>query len=237
MVVGRELSQADGIRGAGFGAGRRYFESISRAGGLPVIVPPLAELGEDVNDVLQRCDGLVLHGGGDINPRRYGQDPLSDTLYGINDLHDELEIAAVRTALQQRLPLLAICRGLQILNVACGGTLIQDLGQNEKSMASDHPGHRQTLHAVNLEPDSRTAQAMGTFQPQQCFSFHHQAIDRLGSELVVIGRSTDDVIEAIETTSDHWVVAVQWHPEDTAAEDLEQQGLFDSLVREASLRL
>ena len=237
MVVGRELSQADGIRGAGFGAGRRYFESISRAGGLPVIVPPLAELGEDLSDLLQRCDGLVLHGGGDINPRCYGQAPLTDTLYGINDLHDELEIAAVQAALQQRLPLLAICRGLQILNVACGGTLIQDLGRDEKTTASEHPGHRQTLHPVTLEPNSRTARAMGTSQPQQCFSFHHQAIDRLGSELTVIGRSTDNVIEAIETTGDHWVVAVQWHPEDTADEDLEQQGLFDSLVREASLRL
>lgn len=222
VIVGRELSKADGIRGPGFGAGQRYLESIARAGGLGVIVAPLADIEDELEALVQRCDGIVLHGGGDINPHRYGQEPTTATLYGVNDLHDAAEIAVVRSALNHDVPLLAICRGLQILNVVCGGTLIQDL---------DDPGHRQTLHPVTLAKDSHTALAMGTASPQRCHSFHHQAVDVVGAGLVVTGRSSDLVIEAVEFAEARFVVGVQWHPEDTAAEDPEQQGLFDALVR------
>jgi putative glutamine amidotransferase len=236
IVVGRELSQAEGIRGPGFGAGRRYFESITRAGGMPVIVVPIAELRPGFKDLVHRVDGVVLHGGGDINPQCYGQEPHTETLYGLNDLHDEIEIALTREVLAAKIPLLAICRGLQIVNVVCGGTLIQDLEQDFDPHIADHPNHRRMLHPVNLSPDSRVAKAMGTVVAERCQSFHHQAIDRLGSGLVVTGQSTDGVIEAVEVTGDHWGVAVQWHPEDTAADDVEQQGLFNALVREARHR-
>ena len=236
VVVGRELSQAEGIRGPGFGAGRQYFESITRAGGLPVILVPIAELCSGFKDLVQRVDGVVLHGGGDINPQRYGQEPTTDTLYGVNDLHDEIEIALVHEVLAAKIPFLAICRGLQIVNVVCGGTLVQDLEQDHAPSTTDRFNHRKTLHPVTLTPDSRVAQAMGTVVAQRCQSFHHQAIDRLGSELTVTGQSTDGVIEAVELTGDHWGVAVQWHPEDTAADDAEQQGLFNALVREAGHR-
>lgn len=222
VVVGRELSQADGIRGPGFGAGRRYLESIGRAGGLGIIVAPLADVIDDLESLVQRCDGIVLHGGGDINPHQYGQEPETSTLYGVNDLHDAVEIAVVRAAVDHDVPLLAICRGLQILNVVCGGTLVQDL---------DHPEHRKSLHPVTLTKDSRAAQAMGTASPQRCQSFHHQAIDIVGTGLVITGRSSDLVIEAVELPAARFVIGVQWHPEDTAAEDPEQQGLFDALVR------
>lgn len=234
IVVGRELAKAEGIRGPGFGAGRRYFESISRAGGLPLILAPLAELKNDLGALVQRCDGVVLHGGGDINPAAYGQEPASDALYGINDVHDSLEIALVHQILEQDIPLLAICRGLQVLNVVRGGTLVQDLHSDDAALTS-HPGHRQKLHSVTLTPESLVAAAMGTTDPQRCHSFHHQAIDIVGAGLTVTGRSSDGVIEAVEIPESRFVVGVQWHPEDTAADDPEQQGLFEALVQAARL--
>lgn len=233
IVVGRELAKAEGIRGPGFGAGRRYFESISCAGGFPLILPPIAELTDDLASLVRRCDGIVLHGGGDVNPAAYGQRPVTESLYGINDLHDALEIAVVREVLEQDRPVLAICRGLQILNVVRGGTLVQDLPADGSS-PTGHPGHRQILHAVTLTADSLAAAAMGTTEPQRCHSFHHQAIDTVGAGLTVTGRSSDGVIEAVELSGARFVVGVQWHPEDTAHEDPEQQGLFDALVRAAS---
>lgn len=230
-IVGREVSEAQGLRGPGFASGRLYLEAVARAGGLPVIVPPLdlgssrdaSALREHVAAVVSRCDGAVLHGGGDIDPRHYGQDPTTDTLYGLNDRHDRFELAFVETVLSSRTPLLAICRGLQVLNVARGGTLVQDLGP-------EHPGHRKTLHPVRLVDGSRTATAMDTVHPRNCHSFHHQAVDLVGAGLVVTGHSEDGIVEALETEDDSWTVGVQWHPEDTAAEDPEQQRLFDALV-------
>ncbi|MFM7127335.1 MAG: gamma-glutamyl-gamma-aminobutyrate hydrolase family protein [Actinomycetota bacterium] len=230
-IVGREVTEAQGLRGPGIASGRLYLEAIARAGGLPVIVPPLdigasreaPILRDHVAGIVSRCDGVVLHGGGDIDPRLYGQDPATDTLYGLNDRHDRFEVAFVDAVLASRTPLLAICRGLQVLNVARGGTLVQDLGP-------DHPGHRKTLHPVRLVAGSRVALAMDAMHPQRCHSFHHQAVDVLGAGLVVTGSSEDGIIEAVETEDDSWTVGVQWHPEDTAAEDPEQQRLFDALV-------
>lgn len=230
-IVGREVPEAKGLRGPGIASGRLYLEAIARAGGLPVIVPPLdiaasraaPTLRDHAAAVVSRCDGVVLHGGGDIDPRHYGQDPATDTLYGLNDRHDRFELAVVDAILASRTPLLAICRGLQVLNVARGGTLVQDLGP-------EHPGHRKTLHPVRLAAGSRVARAMDTVHPQRCHSFHHQAVDVLGAGLVVTGSSEDGIIEAVETEDDSWTVGVQWHPEDTASEDPEQQRLFDALV-------
>ena len=118
--------------------------------------------------------------------------------------------------------MLAICRGLQVVNVAHGGTLIQDLGTDD---------HRQKYHSVNLTPDSKVAQAIGATQAKACHSLHHQAVDTLGNGFVVAGVATDGTIEAIESTTATWYVAVQWHPEDSAAEDQQQQNLFDALIK------
>lgn len=228
-IVGREIEQAKGVRGPAYGAGRLYLESIARAGGLPVIVPPLdpgaraSTPASHIAAMVSRCDGVVLHGGGDIDPRHYGQEPTTDTLYGLNERHDLFELAFVRSVLDSGTPLLAICRGLQILNVARGGTLVQDLGEN----AVDH---RQVLHPVRLTEGSRLARAMGATHPRHCHSFHHQSIDELGAGLVITGHSDDGVVEAVESDDGSWTVGVQWHPEDTAAEDPEQQRLFDALV-------
>ncbi len=225
LIVGREITETRGLRTSGFGAGDRYQTSLVRARATPIIVPPIVDLVDDIPDLVSRCDAVVLHGGGDIDPTLYGQAPTTEHLYGLHGAHDAVERAVVRAVLEQGRPMLAICRGLQMLDVACGGTLIQHL---------DRPTHRENFHPVELVSGSRTAQAMGTDRPESCFSFHHQAIDHLGDGLVVTGRSDDGVIEAIEWTGPEWIVGVQWHPEDSADTDPQQQGLFDALVHAAS---
>jgi putative glutamine amidotransferase len=164
----------------------------------------------------------VLHGGGDIDPKHYGQSPSTPALYGINANHDEIEIAVARHALAEDIPMLAICRGLQVVNVAHGGSLIQDLGTED---------HRQKYHSVDLMPDSKLARAVGASRAEACHSFHHQAVDVVGHGFVVVGTATDGTIEAIESTTATWCVAVQWHPEDSAAADQQQQNLFDTLIK------
>jgi putative glutamine amidotransferase len=167
---------------------------------------------------------VVLHGGGDIDPSLYGQHRTAENLYGINDAHDAVELAIVRTAVDLDLPMLAICRGLQMVNVALGGTLHQDLGTD---------AHTKRFHPVELSVDSLTAAAMGSTTAHACHSYHHQAIDRVAAGLTVTGRAADGTIEGVERPSSRWLVAVQWHPEDSSADDPQQQALFDELVRRA----
>ncbi|MEZ5257881.1 MAG: gamma-glutamyl-gamma-aminobutyrate hydrolase family protein, partial [Ilumatobacteraceae bacterium] len=127
-VTGRCSDTADNVRGAAFSSGQGYSRAVAAAGGLPVIVPPIAARYEQLLDTMSRFDALLLHGGGDVDPRRYGQEPTAEQLYGIVQDHDDLEFALVDAALYLGLPVLAICRGIQVLNVALGGTLVQDLG-------------------------------------------------------------------------------------------------------------
>lgn len=223
VVVGRLSPAADGVRGAAFAAGRGYFEAVVRAGGVPLILPPIVDALGNVGRLLDRVDGVVLHGGGDVDPRRYGHEP-ADEVYGVVHEHDEVELTVVREALSRDLPMLAICRGLQILNVALGGTLVQHIGNDD---------HWFSTHAVSVEPDSRIARAVGSTRLDACHSVHHQAIDSLGAGLRVVGRADDGTPEAVEHTDRRWVVAPQWHPEDTAGTDPQQQALFDALVAHA----
>lgn len=221
-IVGRQVTAGNGIRTDGYATGELYALAITRAGGIPVVLPPITDLTPRLTDFLGRIDGIVLHGGGDIEPERYGQTRTADSLYGMNPSHDEVELAVTREAIQLDVPMLAICRGLQIVNVAQGGTLHQDLGS---------PDHTRRFHPVNLEPGSRTARAMSSTIAGACHSYHHQAIDTVGEGLRVTARAGDGVIEGVERDASRWLVAVQWHPEDSAAEDPQQQALFDELVR------
>ncbi|MBM4000147.1 MAG: gamma-glutamyl-gamma-aminobutyrate hydrolase family protein [Planctomycetes bacterium] len=217
-----------------FLAARPYVDAVRRAGGLPLLLPP----GENRLDALfTAIDGLILTGGGDIEPRRYGaeRDPRT---YGDNDERDEQELAMVPRALELALPLLAVCRGVQILNVALGGTLIQHLPDVVGNSVAHRNGLRgATTHAVAIDADSRLARTLGAARCSVA-SWHHQAIDALGNGLRVAARSTDDlVIEAVEldaSRDDAWLAGVQWHPELTAATDAVQQRLFQSLVNAAS---
>lgn len=220
-ITGRLAPAAENVRGEAFASGQRYSRAVARAGAQPVIVPPAVESFERLLDALRRFDGLILHGGGDVDPRRYGEERSAEQLYGIVPEHDELEFLLVRAALELDLPVLAICRGVQVLNVALGGTLHQDLGTED---------HWHTLHPVELESGCRTALAVGTTRPEACHSVHHQALKAVSPELRVVGRADDDTVEAVELPGARWVVGVQWHPEDTAADDPAQQGLFDALI-------
>ena len=167
----------------------------------------------------------MFHGGGDIDPRRYGQEATEESLYGIVPEHDAMELAMVSAAIDADKPVLAICRGLQILNVALGGTLVQDIGTDD---------HWHQFTTTELDAGSRIAKAMGTETPDRCHCVHHQALDRLGAGLHVVGRHASGLIHAVELDAARWVVGTQWHPEDSAAEDPQQQGLFDELIRQAT---
>ncbi len=225
VIVGRQTDDAKGVRGKPFAAGQAYFRGVERAGGIPLMLPPIPSLIDDIPALLRRVDAVVFHGGGDIDPRRYGQEAIEESLYGIVPEHDETELAMISAAIEADKPVLAICRGLQILNVAVGGTLIQDIGSED---------HWLRCTAVDLDAGSRIAKAMGTDTPERCHCVHHQALDRLGDGLRVVGRHADGIIHAVELDTARWIVGTQWHPEDSAAEDPQQQGLFDDLVRQAS---
>ena len=202
--------------------GVTYQAAIVRAGGQPVALAPIADTIADLPATLTRFDGLCLPGGPDVDPRRYGAEEIHPCVYGVDARHDEFDLALARAAIALGMPILAICRGHQVLNVALGGTLVQHLGRRGTE------DHRFRHHAVELQPGCRAALAMGTERPVG-HSVHHQAIDRVADGMVITGRADDGTIEATESV-DGWVVSVQWHPEDDAHERSEQQGLFDALV-------
>ena len=225
VIVGRLSDQAQGVRGKPFAAGQAYFRGVERAGGTPLMLPPIPGLIDQIPDLLRRVDAVVFHGGGDIDPRAYGQLASEESLYGIVPEHDAMELAMITAAIEADKPVLAICRGMQVLNVALGGTLVQDIGSED---------HWLRFTNVELDAGSRIAKAMGTDSPERCHCVHHQALDRLGDGLRVVGRHAGGEIHAVELDQARWVVGTQWHPEDSAAEDPQQQGLFDELVRQAA---
>jgi putative glutamine amidotransferase len=191
-----------------------YVRAVQRAGGLTMLIPPDPRVEEEPDQVLGLIDGLILAGGNDIDPGSYGavRDPQTRKTV---PLRDQAELALTRRAVERDLPLLGICRGMQLLNVACGGTLLQHL--------PDHVGHGAhrinpgsfdgSDHDVRLEPGSLAARAAGE-ELHSTKSHHHQGIDRVGEGLVVTGHSAlDGLPEAIEIPGKRFVLGVQWHPE------------------------
>ena len=215
--------------------GLSYMRAIERAGGLPVALPPLTS--ENVDPLLDRLSGLLLTGGPDLDPACYGAEPHPE-LGPIDHDVDVFEIALCRRADRRGIPILGICRGAQVLNVARQGSLIQHL-PDTISATIEHrqpePGDR-TTHEVRVAPDSGLAQTTGG-GPVQVNSFHHQAIDRLGVGLRPVAWAQDGVIEAVETVEGqegHFVLGVQWHAE-TLIDEAEQLALFERLVQAAAL--
>lgn len=183
-----------------------YARSVIAAGGLPVHIP----LDVDARQLVARLDGLVLSGGEDVDPRRYGQVPGPHTP-AIDPERDELELALVDAAIEAGIPLLGICRGQQVINVARGGSLVQHLepGTGESHSSYAYPrAHR--VHEVALSPGSVAADLYG--DSVRVNSFHHQAVDRPGEGVLVTGRARDGVVEAIQLATAE-VIGVQWHPE------------------------
>lgn len=197
-----------------------YLRILEYAGLTPVIIAPfagdLADVEASLDPVFDAVAGLVLTGGEDITPSSYNAAP-SPHLGRVNAERDLTELAAVRAAKDHRLPTLAICRGIQVLNVGLGGTLIQDLPSEKPSDIAHDPDHPRTsrTHGIEISPDTRVFDALGT-TTLDVNSVHHQAIGRLADSLVVTAKATDGVIEAVETgrRDPWWVLGVQWHPEE-----------------------
>jgi putative glutamine amidotransferase len=207
--------------------GLPYMRAVEMAGGLPVALPPLTT--ENIDALLDHLSGLLLTGGPDLDPSTYGAAPHPE-LGPIDPVVDAFELELCRHAYRRRLPILGICRGAQLLNVARHGTLHQHLPEFTNGSVE----HRQsevgtrTSHEVRVAPDSSLAQTTGG-GPVQVNSFHHQAIDRIGFDLRAVAWSQDGLIEAIEEQDGRFVLGVQWHAE-TLVADAEQLSLFERLV-------
>jgi putative glutamine amidotransferase len=210
----------------GYGVPENYVEAVRRAGGRPLLLLP-GEVGA-ATDLLGRVDALLLIGGGDVHPDRYGG-TADERVYGVEPDRDALEVDLLRAADERNVPTLAICRGMQVMNVAFGGTLIPHLPDRPGSLEHGTPsGEDHRRHPVKAAPDSLLASASGA-DVLDCSTHHHQGVDILGDGLVATGWTDDGLVEAIERERG-WMLGVQWHPEDTADRDAVQQRLFDALV-------
>jgi putative glutamine amidotransferase len=233
-IAGRIAAAGRVSRSAISFAGRRYLDAVLRAGGEPITLSPREIRHDEALALLGRADGLVLMGGSDVDPHLYGQH-RAHHVYGVIPEQDHFEMALVHAAIELGMPVLAVCRGIQLVNVALGGTLIQHLGDLpdviEHAPGKFPAGQDHVLHPVTLEPGSRIADAIGVTDIIGA-SFHHQGIDDVATGMRVVGRSPDGLIEAMEH-EDLWLLGVQWHPEDTASTDWHQQSLYDALVAQA----
>ncbi|MFG3257343.1 gamma-glutamyl-gamma-aminobutyrate hydrolase family protein [Streptomyces sp. NPDC048172] len=219
----RFSASASALRYAAVVTARALADAVVRAGGEPFMMHPGPP--EGVPERLARCDGVLLPGGGDVAPYLYAADArVHEAVYDVDEEQDAFDLAVARHALRAGLPLLAVCRGLQLVNVALGGTLRQDMGGPARE-------HRHLVHPVTLVPGSLVARATGE-EKVTASCFHHQCVDRLGAGLTVTARAADGTVEGLELPdAGGWFAAVQWHPEDTAAHDPAQQSLFDALIR------
>lgn len=206
-----------------------YVEAVRRAGGLAMLVPP----GEPRLDLLlDRLDGLLLTGGGDIDPALHGG-RQHESIYNVNAERDASEIALVRAWLPHRKPLLGVCRGCQVINVALGGTLIEHVPDAVgEDVLHRLPARRPGTHDIRVAADSALASVIGATSFPAA-SWHHQAIRQPATSLRPVAWAPDGVIEGVEMPDHPWILAVQWHPELTAANDPLQQRLFEWLIEMA----
>jgi putative glutamine amidotransferase len=214
-----------------------YLRAVEQAGGIPVLLPP--QLGAEARETLwRRLDGLVLTGGGDIEPARFGELPHPSTALVSSD-RDGLELDLVDRALRDDVPLFGICRGLQVLNVALGGTLHQHVPDSvgETVQHSQAEKRHVATHPVKLLTEgTRLGEILGS--PELAVnSFHHQAVKSLGRHLRDVGWAPDQVVEAVEHEDRRrFVIAVQWHPEDLVGHDAAARALFAAVVDAARAR-
>lgn len=214
--------------------------AVERAGGLPVLIPSMVSY-ETLRLTYERLDAVLLPGGGDINPTRYNAEP-DETLYEISDERDEMEISMAQWAIEDDLPIFGICRGIQVLNVAMGGSLTQDIPSKidtnlrHSIKFPEEPRHT-ILHDVIIEKDSRLSHILGDNTQVAVNSLHHQSIRDVAPNATITAKATDGIVEGIELTDKHFVLAVQWHPEDLVDNDTRMQNLFDAFVQAASERL
>jgi putative glutamine amidotransferase len=219
-----------------YGINQSYVRALTAAGCAPVLIPLLDD-DDRLRAIYERLDGIVFPGGADIAPEEYGEQPI-DNLNVIEAPRDRTELTLARWAFADDLPTLGICRGQQVLNVALGGTLYQDLRHQAVTQVehSDADGRARTalIHRVRLDPNSRLAQLIDETSVE-VNSLHHQAVKTVAPQLRATGTSEDGVIEALESDDRRFLIAVQWHPE-----EIDQlpwvQRLFAGFARAASAR-
>jgi putative glutamine amidotransferase len=210
--------------------GLDYPVAVAAGGGLPVVIPPHLDL---ASELISRLDGLMLSGGHDLDPALYAHAPHPE-LGPIDPANDRWELSLLRAALDRGIPVLGICRGMQLMNVAYGGTLYQDL---PSELGTEPELHRQTArgsqvtHDIVVDDDTGLARLTGAGQ-HPVNSFHHQAVNELGDGLTVTARDLTGLVEGIEDSSREFVLGVQWHAESLYARD-EQLALFQGLVAAA----
>ena len=221
-VLGRFTENASALRYRGVVSARALLEAVWAAGGDPVTLLP----GESADALdwpsrLAGFDGVLLAGGGDLDPRHYGGDHEHESVYDVDPVQDTADLSLAAYCLAEGIPTLAVCRGLHVVNVVRGGTLVVDMPEN----------HRHVVQDVVLEDG---AEPLGIPEGQVTIScYHHQAIDRLGDGLTVVARAEDGTVEAVVIDGPAWAVGVQWHPEDTWATDPRQVELLARFVSEA----
>lgn len=220
-------AERSGVNGA-------YVRAVLRSGALPFILPPLLGA-RHAAQYLDACDALVLTGGEDVDPGFYGEAP-HPKLGDVDRLRDEFELALTKGAWERRLPILAICRGIQVVNVALGGTLWQDIpSQRPGGLEHKAPTERDIRsHLVTIASGSRLARALATVRTE-VNSFHHQSVRDVAPGLVVTATAPDGEIEGLESgPDDPWLLAVQWHPEEFHHHEVApDHGLFNALVAAA----
>lgn len=215
-----------------FSLPQEYVDSVRRAGGVPLLLPP----GETRPERwLESIDGLIVAGGGDIAPDSYGGS-AHESCYMVDAERDATELQLVSDLLGSDMPGFCICRGMQVLAVALGGTLVEHL-PDEVGETTPHraPPREPIKHPVSIQPGSLLASVSRDVDVEP-YSWHHQALRAPGQGLEVVARAPDGVIEAVQYAQHPWLLAVQWHPELSAADDPSQQRLFDELVRQAATR-
>ncbi len=222
-------------------AGALYAAAVEAAGGEVVWLEPDAAASDDPMTALPSMDALVLSGGVDVDPRHYGEDLRDDGGVEVDAARDQMELPLIRAALAADLPILGICRGIQMLTVAAGGSLYQDLGPagiaplaHQQRQAGR--GLWDVAHPVRIEAYSRLAEVLGV-NAADVNSFHHQAVHTVAPGFVVTARAPDGVVEGIEHPGRTFVLGVQWHPERMVQRYLEQRRLFEALVTAARIRL
>jgi putative glutamine amidotransferase len=211
-----------------------YTAAVSAAGGIPVLIP-LGLSEDDLLALFERLDGVLLPGGGDVDPEEYGG-RMDVTVWGIDPDRDRTELFLARAAVDRHKPLLAICRGIQVFNVALGGTLWEDIptlvpGALPHDLGNDHPRHH-LAHTVAVEPGTRLAAQLEQAETW-VNSLHHQAVRDVAPGLVVSAVAPDGIIEAAEVPGHPYAIGVQWHPENLAPGDPAMQRLFRGLVEAA----
>jgi putative glutamine amidotransferase len=221
-----------------YGQSHTYIDSVIKAGGIPIVLPLTFET-DVIDEVCSRLDGLLLCGGNDLNPELYGQKPHA-SVNDISKRRDEVEWRLLDNALKLDLPILAVCRGLQLLNIFKGGTLIQDI----KSMLPNADDHESSTtaedfehlaHTLQVDPNSKLGKIVQS-ETIRCNTHHHQAIDKLGQGLVVTSKNQDGIIETAETEDDKFIIGIQAHPESLTDAFPEWQKLFEEFIRQSSLK-